>query len=323
MKDRAERKRFRSLYVLLVAAFLLVPPALAQVLQPGSALASPPGDQPITPIPPAPKADPRAVALGERLFEDPALSGDGKRACSSCHEVNFNGADGKALDLDPAGKPVQFNTDTVFNAALSYRKNWEGNARTLEDAATMSLSDPQLMASSVPKAVKAAKADPVLRRQFEEVYGRGPDSANLLNAIATYERSLVTPNSRFDLWLEGDKAALSAEELRGYELFTSFGCVSCHQGVNVGGNLFERSGIFHALGSSQAVLLRVPSLRNVAVTAPYFHDGRTSNLTQAVRQMGYAQLDRRLSDDQVKAVAAFLTTLTGRYQGHLLTQPPP
>jgi cytochrome c peroxidase len=323
LEDRAERKRFRSLYVLFAALFLLVRPAPAQVSQPGASLASPPADQPITPIPPPPKADPRAVALGERLFDDPALSGDGKRACSSCHEVNANGADGKALDLDPAGRPVQFNTNTVFNAALSYRKNWEGNARTLEEAAAMSLSDPQLMASSVPQAVKAAKADPVLRRRFEQAYGRGPDAANLLNAIATYERSLVTPNSRFDLWLKGDKSALSAEELQGYQLFTSFGCISCHQGVNVGGNLFERSGIFHPLGSSKPLLLRVPSLRNVAVTAPYFHDGRTSNLTQAVRQMGYAQLDRRLSDDQVKAVAAFLSTLTGRYQGRLLTQPQP
>lgn len=322
MKARIKQE-VRSLKGVLVAILLLGSPALAQVLPAGSEYGPPPSDQPITPIPPAPLADPRTIALGKKLFDDPQLSGDGKRTCSSCHEVSTNGADGNAQDLDPKGGPVRFNTSTVFNAALNYRMNWEGNASTLEEAGAMSLSDPQLMASSVAGAVKAVKADQALRHQFETIYGHGPDGSSLLNAIATYERSLVTPDSRFDLWLKGDQSALSAQELQGYALFTSFGCVSCHQGVNVGGNLFERSGIFHRLGSSQPLLLRVPSLRNVAVTAPYFHDGSASNLIQAVREMGYAQLDRRLSDDQIAAVVAFLKTLTGRYQGHLLTSPSP
>jgi cytochrome c peroxidase len=236
--------------------------------------------------------------------------------------VNANGADRKGLDSDPAGKPVRFNTTTVFNSALSFRQNWKGNARTVEEAAEMSLADPQLMASSIARAVNAVKVDRRLLTQFKTIYGHEPDRSSLLDAIATYERSLVTPDSRFDLWLRGNKAALSAQEIQGYQLFSSFGCVSCHQGVNVGGNLFERSGIFHPLGSSEVLMLRVPSLRNVAVTAPYFHDGSTNSLNKAVIEMGYAQLDRRLSDDQVQAVAAFLTSLTGRYQGRLLTAPP-
>jgi cytochrome c peroxidase len=279
-------------------------------------------EEPITPVPSAPPADPRAVALGDRLFHDPHLSHDGTRACSSCHDVRTNGADATRLDMTPTGGHASFNTNTVFNAALSYRVFWEGNAQTLESAVAMSLSDPQLMASSVHSAVRAVKGDPSLSRQFDIIYGHTPDSATLLEAIGTYERSLVTPGSRFDLWLSGDAQALSAEEKTGYRLFKSFGCVSCHQGVNVGGNLFERSGIYHRLTSNQGMMLRVPSLRNVAVTAPYLHDGSVPTLDKAVVAMGYAQLNRRLADDQVQAIAAFLTTLTGRYEGKPLTPAP-
>jgi cytochrome c peroxidase len=279
-------------------------------------------DEPITPVPPAPPSDSRIVALGERLFHDARLSGDGTRACASCHDPRTNGASGRQLDLTPTGGHASFNTNTVFNSALSFRMNWEGNARTLESAAIMSLNDPQLMASNVGAALRAVKDDSSLSRQFKTIYGHKPDPASLLDAIATYERSLVTPGSRFDLWLAGDAEALSSEEKTGYRFFKSFGCVSCHQGVNVGGNLFERSGIYHRLGSTQGMMLRVPSLRNVAVTAPYFHDGSAPTLGKAVVAMGYAQLNRRLSDDQVQAVAAFLTTLTGRYEGKPLTPAP-
>jgi cytochrome c peroxidase len=154
-------------------------------------------------------------------------------------------------------------------------------------------------------------------------YERAPDRASLLDAIATYERSLVTPGSRFDRWLGGDAAALSAEEQNGYQLFKSLGCISCHQGVNVGGNLFERHGIFHPLASPKPEILRVPSLRNVATTPPYFHDGSAPTLQEAVRKMANAQLDRTLSDQQIEAIVAFLQTLTGTYRGTPVTAAPP
>ena len=137
----------------------------------------------------------------------------------------------------------------------------------------------------------------------------------MLDAIATYERSLVTPSSRFDRWLEGDKLALSHDELQGYRYFKSMGCIACHQGANVGGNVFERSGVFHPLTDSGPILLRVPSLRNVATTAPYFHDGSAATLADAVRRMASAQLNRKLADPQTQAIVAFLNTLTGDYDG--------
>jgi cytochrome c peroxidase len=160
-------------------------------------------------------------------------------------------------------------------------------------------------------------------RQFTKAYGHGPDRGSLLDAIATYEQSLLTPGSRFDRWLGGDTAALSAEEQHGYGLFKSLGCISCHQGVNVGGNLFQRHGICHPLASPTPEILRVPSLRNVATTPPYFHDGSAPTLGEAVRRMGTAQLDRTLSEEQIEAIVAFLNTLTGTYRGAPILAAPP
>ena len=314
-------RRHLSAYALTV---MLVVAGAARAQLPGvlSGADAAADQEPITPVPAPPPSDPRIVTLGAFLFDDRHLSSDGTRACSSCHDTQTNGADGNRLDTTPAGGLATFHTITVFNAALSYRMNWEGNVQNLEDAAAMSLADPQLMASSVRKAVQAANTDQAISSRFKTIYGHGADPADLLDAIATYERSLVTPGSRFDLWLGGDKGALSTEEQLGYQLFKSFGCVSCHQGVDLGGNLFERSGIFHPIGWAPAQLLLVPSLRNVAVMAPYFHNGSARTLDKAVAEMGYAQLDRHLSDDQVKAVSAFLTTLTGRYNGRELTPAP-
>jgi cytochrome c peroxidase len=170
------------------------------------------------------------------------------------------------------------------------------------------------MASSAEEVVSKLRADPEAVRQFRDAYGREPDVAALLDAIATYERSLVTPGSRFDRWLAGEAAAITPEELSGYQLFKSLGCISCHQGVNVGGNLFQRHGIFHPLGSAEPVLVRVPSLRNVATTPPFFHDGSAPTLSEAVRAMGIAQLDRVLTDQQIATIVAFLNTLTGTYR---------
>ena len=207
------------------------------------------------------------------------------------------------------------NTPTVFNASLNFRLNWEGNFRSLEDHAKQTLSNPAIMASSAEEVVSKLRSDPESVRQFRDAYGREPDVAALLDAIATYERSLVTPGSRFDRWLAGDAAAITRDELSGYELFKSLGCISCHQGVNVGGNLFQRHGIFHAIGSPEPALLRVPSLRNVATTSPYFHDGSTPSLSEAIKTMSIAQLDRKLTDQQIASIVAFLDTLTGTHRG--------
>ena len=279
-------------------------------------------EEPITAIPPPPEADPLKLALGERLFGDRRLSHDGNLSCLSCHDIGANGTTGMGRDApsDPSKHPLR--TLSVFNAALSFRLNWEGNFRSIEAQTESSLENPVNLATSASEVVEKLKADPEMDRRFVDAYGRPPDRASLIDAIATFVRSLRTPGSRFDLWLGGDASALSAEELEGYRLFKSFGCISCHQGVNVGGNLFERHGIFRPLAYAKPEILRVPSLRNVATRPPYFHDGSAPTLGDAVRRMSAAQLDRTLSDQQVEAIVAFLSSLTGTYRGAVVTGPP-
>jgi cytochrome c peroxidase len=304
-------------------ALLLVITAAASPVSQTSGLQAPADQEPITPVPLPPDADPLKLALGESLFADPRLSHDGGLTCASCHDIHGNGADGKRQRVARDGSTMPFNTPTVFNAALSFRLNWEGNFRTLEAQAESSFENAAHMATNANEVLNKLDADPQVVRQFAQAYGHPPDRASLLDAIATYERSLVTPGSRFDRWLEGDTAALSAEEQNGYQLFKSLGCVSCHQGVNVGGNLFERHGIFHPLAPSKPEILRVPSLRNVSTTPPDFHDGSAPTLRKAVRRMAFAQLDETLSDQQIDAIVAFLNTLTGAYRGVPVTASPP
>ena len=278
--------------------------------------------EPITPIP-APRAqDPQHVLLGERLFSDRRLSHNNTHSCSSCHDIESNGASANVHDTHD-GQPIALNTPTVFNVSLNFRLNWEGNFRSLEEGIDQSLRNPAIMGSSVDEVVSKLRADPEMVGQFRDAYGREPDVAAVLDAIAAFERSLVTPGSRFDRWLMGEANAITPDELYGYQVFKSLGCITCHQGVNVGGNLFQRHGIFHPLGSPEPVLLRVPSLRNVATTAPYFHDGSAATLPEAVKAMGLAQLDRVLTDQQVTAIVAFLNTLTGNYRDQAVSPAAP
>jgi cytochrome c peroxidase len=315
----ARRPRLRRcLAWILLASLVLATGASAQVPDSEASASKPFADlEPITPIPQPPASDPRKLALGERLFGDTRLSGDGKLACSSCHDLRTNGAGNGENDIhDPSKHP--FNTLTVFNAALSFRLNWEGNFRSLDAHIESSLENPMNMRSSADEVVAKLNADPEMVQQFRAAYGRAPDRTGFLDALTTFEQSLLTPGSRFDRWLGGDTSALSTEEQDGYQLFKSLGCSSCHQGVNVGGNLFQRQGIFRPLAAPKPEIVRVPSLRNVAATSPYFHDGSEPNLGDAVRKMAAAQLDRTLSNQQVDSIVAFLRTLTGSYRGRTI-----
>jgi cytochrome c peroxidase len=295
--------------ILVVLALSAAERSIAQTPAP-----QPHADQePIPPIPLPPLQDPRQVALGDRLFHDPRLSHNNIRSCNSCHDTSTNGASASLPNTTPSA--IELNIPTVFNAALNFRLNWEGDLRTLEGQIEQSPGKPQIMGTSVEEALHKLQADPDVARQFREAFGHDADGAGLVGAIAAYERTLLTPGSRFDRWLAGDVNAINAEEFAGYQLFKSLGCVSCHQGVNVGGNMYQRHGIFHPLASPKPEIVRVPSLRNVAVTPPYFHDGSAATLSKAVQAMGYAQLDRKLTEDQTNAIVAFLNTLTGTYLG--------
>lgn len=297
-----------------------------------------PSSQPITPLAQAGSLDGRRVALGRRLFFDTRLSGDGTLACNSCHQLDQAGADNRARSVTADGQSHLFNAPTIFNAVRNFRLNWRGNFLTLAAQNEAVLLDVRLMNTSWPKILTALAADPSYRHHFSQLYGREPARNDVLDALAEFQRSLVTPNARFDLYLAGNPEAITPAEKEGYELFTAYGCVSCHQGENIGGNLFQRFGIFGdpvpSRDSSEGNLgrfaltgavrdrfvFRVPSLRNVAVTAPYFHDGSARTLEEAVEIMARVQLGRELPKTDIDLIVRFLGTLTGEYQGRLLSR---
>ena len=271
--------------------------------------------EPIVPLPAEPWLDEARVALGERLFHDTRLSGSGALSCASCHDLATNGASAAELDTGDAGDLLAVNTPTVFNVAHNYRLGWEGRFRDAARHAAALIENPRIMGASLPAVVERLRADGALNAAFRSVYGQNINAANVVDALVEFERSLATPNAPFDRWLEGETEALSELEFEGYQLFKSTGCSSCHQGIAVGANLFQRQGVFRPLVKPPPAIVRVPGLRNVAATAPYFHDGSAATLAEAVHRMARAQLNASLSDEEVDKLVAFLGTLTGEYRG--------
>lgn len=309
------------------------PFALAVVNQP-----APPIGEPIAPIAGIGPSDQAKIALGESLFNDVRLSHDDVIACSGCHRLDLSGDDGRARSTAADGEPLDFNAPTVFNAALDFRLNWRGNFRTVEEQNEAALFDNRLMNTSWEELLPKLRSDPDYSQRFVKVYGAAPGRTDVLDALANFQRSLITPNARFDRYLKGERDAITADEEHGYQLFKAYGCIACHQGANVGGNLFQKFGIFQDPFADQKTLteadlgrftvtgaesdrhvFRVPSLRNVAVTAPYFHDGRTASLADAVKIMARSQLGRELDRRDADLIVKFLGTLTGEYRGQPLT----
>ena len=261
--------------------------------------------EPISILPRPQNLDPRHVKLGGRLFFDPRFSSDGKVACATCHDVSSGGGDGRKFSLGVEKKQGGINAPTVLNASLNVAQFWDGRAHTLEEQAAGPVSNPMEMDFSLDRALEVARRDPYYMKAFADGFKDGLTVANFLEAIATYERSLITANSRFDQWLSGDDDAITAEEHEGYLLFKSVGCIACHQGRNVGGNMFQKFGVlqdyfdkigkvakadlgrFNVTGQQEdRFVFKVPSLRVAALTAPYFHNGSADTLEEAVRIMG-------------------------------------
>lgn len=286
------------------------------------------------PIPSDLKFDTKKVALGRALFEEKMLSSNDSIACSNCHVLLAGGTDNLVRSIGINGAQGGINAPTVLNSGFNFVQFWDGRAATLEDQIDGPVMHPKEMGSTWPQVLEKLNRSDRYQTSFSEIYSDKITVANIKDAIATFERSLVTPDSRFDRYLRGDGSALSEKEKRGYDLFQSEGCVSCHQGVNLGGNMYERMGLmgdyFGDRGSptdadkgrfnvthkeSDKHYFRVPTLRNVAKTAPYFHDGSAQELEQAVRIMGRYQLGRYIATEDVSDIVAFLNTLTGELEG--------
>ena len=298
--------------------------------------------EPILPLQALPAEPKPLVELGRKLFHEKALSGDGSVACANCHDLAKGGEDGRALSLGVAGKQGEINAPTVLNAALNIAQFWDGRAKTLEDQVDGPVQHPLEMGGDWSSIEQKLAKDPTYRAEFQAALGAEPSRAGVKLAIAAFERMLITVDAPFDRWLRGDKNALSAEQREGYELFKAAGCVACHQGQNAGGNMYQRFGVFgnyfqdrgnitkadygrfnvtHA--EADRHVFRVPSLRNVELTAPYFHDGSAETLPKAVKVMARYQLGKTLSDDQISKIVAFLKSLTGRTPSAVAAQGAP
>jgi cytochrome c peroxidase len=292
-----------------------------------------PLNEPITPLPTSLKQDPYRARIGRELFSDTRLSANGTVSCSSCHDLTRGGVDGRVHGIGFSGAAMAVNTPTVFNAALNFRQFWNGRADSLEAQIDVVIQSPLEMGSTWSQVIVKLSHDLSYREAFRASYSDGITKANIQNAIATYERTLITPNSRFDQYLLGDLKAISEEEKAGYLKFKQFGCIACHQGVNVGGNMFQKFGVmgdyFAKRGNptdadmgrflitheeADEHVFKVPSLRNVALTAPYFHDGSAKSLDEAVDVMFRFQLGRTASKEDKAAIVKFLGTLTGKLE---------
>lgn len=282
--------------------------------------------EPIQPITPAKVTNPALVELGKKLYFDPRLSKSGFISCNSCHNLSMGGTDNIKTSIGHNWQEGPINAPTVLNSSLNLAQFWDGRAADLKAQAGGPIANPGEMAFSHTLAINVLQSIPAYVGEFKKAFGSETvDIEKVTKAIAAFEETLVTPNSRFDKWLKGDKKALSKNELAGYQLFKDSGCVACHNGPAVGGNSFQKMGVVEAYKASSpaegrsAVTgkdadrfnFKVPTLRNVEMTYPYFHDGAANTLKEAVDTMGRLQLGKKFSDDENAKIVAFLKTLTG------------
>jgi cytochrome c peroxidase len=296
-------------------------------------------DEPIQPIPVDTTLDPDKVALGSILFNDTRLSRDNSLSCASCHILEVGGDDDLSTGIALDGNEHVVNTPSIFNARFNFRQHWDGESGTLEEQIDQALHSHLIAGSNWDQLLAKLNDDAELATLFERIYSSEITKENYLDALTEFEKSLVTPNSRFDQYLLGNTDSITEDEKKGYLLFKELGCISCHQGINVGGNLFQKFGIFYDyLGERGDIInadygrinvtnreadmhvFKVPSLRNVEVTAPYLHDGNAETLEEAIAIMGKTQIGKIICEDDINLLAQFLRTLTGEYNGMPLTE---
>jgi len=294
--------------------------------------------EPVQPIEPAGQIKVALAELGKQLYFDPRLSKSGFISCNSCHNLSLGGTDNLRTSIGDHWKQGPINAPTVLNSSLNVAQFWDGRAKDLQAQAGGPIANPGEMASSHTLAVDVLNSIPGYVREFKLVLRKDKIAIeDVTAAIAEFEKTLITPNSRFDQWLLGKQDALTAQELAGYKLFKDSGCVGCHNGAALGGNSFQKMGVVEAYRSASAAegrvavtkdeadrfKFKVPTLRNIELTYPYFHDGAALTLKDAVQTMGRIQLGRNFSTDENQKIVAFLKSLTGDQPQLLLPILPP
>ncbi|MCC6490448.1 MAG: heme-binding domain-containing protein [Candidatus Hydrogenedentes bacterium] len=293
-------------------------------------------NEPVQPLPLSVEADAAKVALGDKLFHDVRLSKDNSISCASCHALDKGGTDRVQYSTGVGGAVGGINSPTVYNSTYHFIQFWDGRAANLAEQADGPVNNPIEMASNWEEVCGKLNQDAAFLEEFKKVYPEGPSKETIIDAIATFESTLITPNSRFDKYLMGQTGALTAEDETGYHLFKEYGCATCHTGKNLGGQSFEkmgRKGDYFATrpltdadngrfsvtkDEADRHKFKTPTLRNIALTAPYMHDGSATDLTQAVDVMLKQQVGSSAPAQEVAAMVAFLNTLNGEYKGQLL-----
>lgn len=285
-----------------------------------------PNNELIQPIEPYVVENQAEVDLGKKLWFDPRLSRSGFISCNSCHNLMLGGADHLVSSVGDYWAQGPINSPTVLNSSLNFVQFWDGRAADLREQAGGPIANPLEMGSTHELAVSVLKTIPGYVDEFEAVYGdREITIEEVTGALAAFEETLVTPNARFDQWLKGDDDAITDQELNGYLLFKNSGCVACHNGPNLGGNSFQRMGLVEPYVTDNETAgragvtgqdidrmnFKVPTLRNVELTYPYFHDGGAKTLNEAVDIMGRLQLGKKFEANEIEDIVAFLKTLTG------------
>jgi cytochrome c peroxidase len=287
----------------------------------------------------APGADVPAelIALGQTLYHEPRLSKSQTISCNSCHKLEAFGVDNEPTSLGATGERGGRNSPTTFNATLHIAQFWDGRAKDLEEQAKGPVLNPVEHALKDDKeAVAILKSIPGYTPMFQAAFPNQKDPItwdNFAIAVAAFERQLLTP-SRYDLWAKGDDTALTQEEQQGALAFMTAGCMTCHMGPAFGGNMYQKAGLVKPWpnqsdpgrkgvtgNEADALIFKVPSLRNIEKTGPYFHDGSTARLEDAIEMMGNHQLGKNLSDEEVKSIVTFLRTLTAEPAKELLAVP--
>ena len=279
----------------------------------------------VQPIPRHVDYDHAKAELGKRLFFDPKLSRDGTVACATCHHAD-SGADTRPVSIGIRGQKGSVNAPTVFNSVFNFRQMWSGRARDLKDQVGMPLHNPVEMGMDRRRIADYLQHDSLYGPRFRQLYGRPANFDDMSDAIAQFETALITPDSPFDLYLRGE-GSLSPAALKGWRLFKRLGCITCHNGINLGGNSFQKMGLINSYDwrrnnpdrysltrqESDKNVYKVPTLRNVALTAPYFHDGSAKTLRDALVKMAYHNLGFDLSEEEIRDLEAFLKSLTGKH----------
>ena len=318
----------RPMHLVLASAVLLA----------ATSLTARAADEPIQPIPAAKVSNPALVELGKKLYFDPRLSKSGFISCNSCHNLSMGGTDNLPTSIGDHWQQGPINAPTVLNSKMNLAQFWDGRAKDLKAQAGGPIANPGEMAFTHALAIEVLESIPAYVAEFKAAFGSdGVNIDRVTTAIAAFEDTLVTPNSRFDKWLTGDKAALTKQEVAGWELFKDSGCVACHNGPAAGGASFQKMGVvepYQTKSKAEGLAavtgkdadrfnFKVPTLRNVEMTYPYFHDGAYWTLTEVVDLMGRLQLGKKFTADENAAIVAFLKTMTGDQPDFKLPVLPP